>query len=42
MIEEATEELGGGDLIVQVKESDVAKVEGHLKNYLQTLQLKLV
>ena len=38
MIEEATEELGGGDLIVQVKESDVAKVEGHLKK-LSTLVL---
>ena len=34
MIEEATEELGGGDLIVQVKESDVAKVEGNIKKLL--------
>ena len=40
MIEEATEELGGGDLIVQVKESDVAKVEGHLKKLSADLATK--
>ena len=39
MIEEATE-LGGGDLIVQVKESDVAKVEGHLKKLSADLATK--
>lgn len=31
MIKEAACELGGGDLIVQVKESDIANVEGQLK-----------
>ena len=36
----ATEELGGGDLIVQVKESDVAKVEGHLKKLSADLATK--
>ena len=34
------EEAGGGDLIVQVKESDVAKVEGHLKKLSADLATK--
>ncbi len=41
MIEEATEELGGGDLIIQVKESDVAKVESQLKGLSGNLSTKL-
>ncbi len=41
MIKEATEELGGGDLIIQVKESDVAKVEGQLKGLSGDLSTKL-
>ncbi len=41
MIEEATEELGGGDLIIQVKESDVAKVESQLKELSGNLSTKL-
>ena len=41
MIKEATEELGGGDLIIQVKESDVAKVEGQLKELSGDLSTKL-
>ncbi len=41
MIKEATEELGGGDLIIQVKESDVAKVESQLKELSGNLSTKL-
>ena len=38
--ESLIKELGGGDLIVQVKESDVAKVEGHLKKLSADLATK--
>lgn len=41
MIKEAVEELGGGDLIVQVKESDIAKVEGQLKGLSADLSTKI-
>lgn len=41
MIKEAVEELGGGDLIVQVKESDIAKVEGQLKGLSADLSAKI-
>ncbi len=41
MLNIQTEELGGGDLIIQVKESDVAKVESQLKELSGNLSTKL-
>ncbi len=40
MIEEAAIELGGGDLVIHVKESDIAKVEGQLRKLSSDLATK--
>ena len=40
MIEEAANELGGGDLVIHVKESDIAKVEGQLRKLSADLATK--